>query len=120
MKKILLCFVLFLGIVFKGQSQRVDTPPNAQPGKCYGKCFLKADGSPINPEWEEVLCSQYITSNVIREINLALQGKGYDVDVNEKTLSQKSKDAMNKFQKTFNLPIGNLNIKTLDALGVRY
>ena len=120
MKKTVFSVFLIIGLVVNGQSQSSDTPPDAQPGKCYAKCFLTEDRKPSDSKWEEVLCSQSITTSIIKDINLALQQKGYDVDVSESAFSAKSKAALNKFQKTFNLPIGSLNIKTLDALEIRY
>lgn len=121
MKKFLFCFLLILGLIKNAQSQSNDTPPNAQPGKCYAKCIMP-ESTTENPilAWEEVLCGDKITDFLVSDIVNALINKGYKLNNSAKIMNAETKATLNKFQKTFNLPIGSLNIKTLDALGVRY
>lgn len=98
------------------------TPPNAEPGKCYAKCMIPDTTTKKNSwsQWEEVVCSEKITPKLVSNIVQVLKNKGYDVDINATVLTKEIKIEISKFQKAFNLPQSPLNIKTLDALGVRY
>jgi hypothetical protein len=111
---IVIVFVLF---AFDVKAQR-DTPPNAQPGKCYAKA--KADSTDVLGHWEEVLCGEKMQPRVIQDVAKALQNKGYKVNVFAELMDGQLKAALSKFQKENKLPIGNLNIKTLDALEISY
>ena len=111
---ILIVFTLF-AFEIKAQS---DVPPNAQPGKCYAKCMI--DSTKTFGQWEEVVCGQHINSKLIRKVANALQSKGYKVDVFAEFMDSQLKAALSKFQKENKLPMGNLNIKTLNALDVSY
>ena len=121
MKKLVFIVVLMSIFVFEVKCQSGDVPPNAQSGKCYAKCTMPESTleQPILA-WEEVLCADKINSSVVSDIVNALVNKGYKIKTPSSTMNVEVKEALTKFQKTFNLPIGNLNIKTLDALGVRY
>ncbi len=112
---ILIVFTLF---AFEIKAQSSDTPPNAEPGKCYGKCMIDSTGK--FSQWEEIVCSEYIKPKLIRKIANALQNKGYKVDVFAEFMDVQLKAALSKFQKENKLPMGNLNIKTLDALEISY
>lgn len=112
---ILIVFALF---AFEIKAQSSDTPPNAKPGKCYGKCMN--DSTKTFGQWEEVVCGEYVKPKLLRDIANALQNKGYKVDVFVEFMDVQLKAALSKFQKENKLPMGNLNIKTLDALDVSY
>ena len=113
-----LILISFTLLCFNLKAQPGDTPPNAQPGKCYAKC--KKDSTDVFGQWEEVLCGEKIQPRVIQDIASALKNKGYKVDVFSEFMNLDLKLALSKFQKENKLPIGNLNIKTLDALGIFY
>jgi len=70
-------------------------------------------------EWREVLCEQDITSDKIKNIQLALIREGYDPGPADNVMGAKTKDALMKFQADKGLPSGNLNMETLNALGVK-
>ncbi len=70
-------------------------------------------------EWREVVCSSDITPALNRRIQQALKDKGYDVGVIDGIMGAGTKAQLVKFQRANNLPIGNLDTKTLEALGVR-
>ena len=98
------------------------TPPNPQPGKCYTK-YMVPDTTTKKvrfSSWEEVICGDKITPSLVTKIVEALKSKGYDVDTTATILTKEIKIEISKFQKDFNLPLVPLNIKTLDALGIRY
>lgn len=122
MKKIIFIVVLLNIFVFDAQCQSRDVPPNAQPGKCYAKCMIPDTTTKTAnwSTWEEVVCSPDITPRLVSDITNALKDKGYNVDINAKVMTKEIKSELSKYQKASNLPQGNLNIKTLDALGIRY
>ena len=69
-------------------------------------------------EWKEVLCQDKITVSKVREVQAALKVKGYDPGPIDNVLGSLTKAALIKFQKDNGLPIGSLDLKTLNALGV--
>ncbi len=72
-------------------------------------------------DWREVLCGSKLTNDRIRQIQNALVAKGYSVgDTGADNLfGEATKTALKKFQIDNNLPQGNLNMETLNALGVK-
>ena len=122
MKKLLFIVSLLIAFVFDAKCQNADVPPNAEPGKCYAKC-IKPESTPQNivwTNWEEVVCGSDITPRLISDVVNALKNKGYKVDTSATVMNADIKAELTKFQKTFELPVGNLNLKTLAALGVSY
>ncbi len=71
-------------------------------------------------EWKEILCAEEVTSYTIRQIQTALKERGYEPGPLDNILGTQTKAALVQFQKDNNLPIGNLNLETLKALGVQY
>ena len=111
---ILISFSLFC-FEIKAQS---DTPPNAEPGKCYGKCMINS--TKTFSQWEEVVCSGNIKPKLVKKLSSALKNKGFEVDITATKTDANFRAALSKFQSDNKLPIGNLNIKTLKALGISY
>jgi len=70
--------------------------------------------------WKEVVCAKQITPKLIRAVQAALEAKGYDVGPHglDNVMGADTKAALRKFQQDNKLPIGNLNIETMSALGV--
>ncbi|NND94870.1 MAG: peptidoglycan-binding protein [Flavobacteriales bacterium] len=73
-------------------------------------------------DWREVLCESKITTYTIRQIQEALMGAGYDIGPAgaDNVLGGDTRSALKQYQRDNNLPIGNLNIETLEALGIQY
>ncbi len=69
-------------------------------------------------EWKEVLCEPKITDTKIADIQKALTREGYDAGPIDNQMGGKTKQALVKFQQDKGLPVGNLNMETLKALGV--
>ena len=120
-------FPLFFSLIIWGKSyaQPADRPTNAQPGKCYAKCMLPQKPTietetPVQLEWEEVLCGQYVTPEFIQSLRSALIREGSKVKASGEGYDSDLKIELKLYQKNHNLPIGNLNIKTIEALGIRY
>ncbi len=72
-------------------------------------------------KWEEVVCNSDVDANLYRSIQQALSDKGYNIGAAgvDGSWGAASKAALVKFQRDNGLPIGNMNIETLKALGVR-
>ncbi len=68
--------------------------------------------------WSEVLCQEKTTVGIVRKVQQALTDKGYLVGSIDGVMGRQTKIALEKFQQDKALPIGNLNIKTLKALGL--
>ena len=71
-------------------------------------------------DWKEVLCPKDITPNLIADLQEKLIAKGYDTGEKTTKINKQLKQALIKFQKENGLPIGLLNIETLEALGIKY
>lgn len=71
-------------------------------------------------EWREVVCNYKVTADLNQQIQRALRDKGYDSGPIDNIIGTKTKAALVAFQKKNNLPIGNLNIETMYALGIDY
>ncbi len=68
-------------------------------------------------QWVEVMCGSHPNSNNIKATQKALNARGYKVPV-DNVLGPSTRKAIIEFQKTHKLPVGNLNLETLRALGV--
>lgn len=74
----------------------------------------------VSTTWEEVLCPNKVSGNLIREVQRALNAKGYNCGTPDNVMGARTKAALAKFQKENNLPVGGMNFTTLQALGVKY
>ena len=97
------------------QIKEVDVP--AEYTTFEKKTLLKAGGYTV---WKEVLCENQINSNTIFAIQRALKNRNYDVGTVDQVLGAQTKAALTQFQRDNGLPIGQLDIETLDQLGIRY
>ena len=100
-------------IVEPAQEIKTDIPPTYK--TVTRKVLLKKGGG---YEWKEIICEQNVTEAKINAIQQALQREGYDPGNMDNQMSGKTKEALIKFQQDKGLPVGNLNIETLKALGV--
>lgn len=73
-------------------------------------------------EWKEVLCENKVTDNTISDIQNALIDRGYLLPKFrvDSQFGYETKNALKKYQRENQLPIGNLDLVTLDALGIYY
>ncbi|MCS6818666.1 MAG: peptidoglycan-binding domain-containing protein [Chitinophagales bacterium] len=69
-------------------------------------------------DWREVLCADRLNTQRILAIQRALKAEGYDPGPLDNVFGARTKEALIKFQQDKGLPIGNLNMETLKALGV--
>ena len=69
-------------------------------------------------DWVEVMCEAKVTQFKISAIQQALKTRGYDPGPADNVLGPRTRQALIQFQKDNNLPVGNLNVETMRALGV--
>lgn len=72
-------------------------------------------------EWREVICNNDVTPDLFKKVQTALLDKGYDIGPQgiDGIVSRETKEALVKYQKDNGLPVGQLDVETLEALGVR-
>ncbi len=100
-------------LVYAAYENKIETPPTYK--TVMKKVLIKKGGF---QEWKEVLCEQQVTSNKVADIQTALKREGYDAGPIDNQMGGKTKQALIKFQQDKGLPVGNLNMETLKALGV--
>ena len=71
-------------------------------------------------EWRETICPSDLTPSVIRSIQEALKEKGFYNGSFKRKLDQEVKAALTDFQRSMNLPMGQLDVETLKMLKVEY
>lgn len=69
-------------------------------------------------DWVEVMCEYKVTTAKIAAIQQALKSRGYDPGPADNLLGPRTRQALIQFQKDNSLPVGNLNVETMRALGV--
>ncbi len=95
------------------KTMEIKTPPTYK--TVMNRVLVKKGGY---TEWREVLCANKVTSDKIMEIQKALLREGYDPGPIDNILGPRTKEALKQYQVDHSLPIGNLNLETLKALGV--
>lgn len=79
---------------------------------------VKAETTPVTEASPAAAPTPAPTSGKISQIQEALRAKGYDPGPTDNVLGAKTRTALTQFQKDNNLPVGNLNVETMRALGV--
>lgn len=79
------------------------------------KQLVKAGGFTI---WTEILCAEKTTSAKVRAVQNALAAAGYQPGPIDGVMGLKTQTAMTQYQTDKGLPVGNMNMETLKALGV--
>jgi len=68
--------------------------------------------------WTAVLCQGDITPGIMSQIQNALVAEEFLTEQSEAVMNSQTKAALTKYQRDNNLPVGQLDFKTLEALGV--
>lgn len=68
--------------------------------------------------WTEILCAERTTSSKVANVQRALNAAGYNAGSADGVMGIKTQNALQQFQTDKGLPVGNLNLETLKALGV--
>jgi Putative peptidoglycan binding domain len=69
-------------------------------------------------EWREILCASQLSEERIIAIQRALLNKGYNPGPIDNVFGSQTKQALLRYQQDNHLPQGNLNMETLQSLGV--
>lgn len=70
-------------------------------------------------DWVEVVCDVDIDVTMIRRVQQKLNELGYNVGAADGIMGSNTKRQLEKYQSDNGLPVGNLNIATMEALGVK-
>jgi uncharacterized membrane protein YebE (DUF533 family) len=71
-------------------------------------------------EWREVLCQEKITKDVIKTIISKLKADGcLDNSVESDEITKDIRAGISTFQTKYKLPVGNLNLETMEYLGIK-
>jgi len=84
-------------------------------GTVTSKKLVAAGGFTV---WTEILCAEKTTSSKVRSVQRALAAAGYNPGPIDGVMGLKTQTAMTQYQNDKGLPIGNMNMETLRALGV--
>lgn len=79
------------------------------------KKLVRAGGFTV---WTEILCAEKTTSSKVRKVQQALKDAGYAPGPIDGVMGLKTQTAMTQYQTDKGLPVGNMNMETLRALGV--
>lgn len=101
-------------LVEAARQNKIDIPATYK--SVMRKVLVKKGGF---QEWKEVLCEQDLSEKKILAIQIALQREGYNVGELDNQMGAKTKQALIQFQQDKGLPVGNLNVETMKALGVQ-
>jgi peptidoglycan hydrolase-like protein with peptidoglycan-binding domain len=73
-------------------------------------------------EWQEVVCENKVRKSLILEIQTKLEEKGFNIGVLGPTgdLDFVTRKIIADYQREYGLPIGGLNIETLESLNISY
>jgi OOP family OmpA-OmpF porin len=85
--------------------------------KTVSKKVLVSQGS--FTDWAEVVCAGDVNSSLVTRVQTALNSRGYSAGSVDGVMGGMTRAALAKFQKDNGLPLGNLNIATMQALDVK-
>ena len=69
-------------------------------------------------EWKEIICHNKVNKKLIKKIALSLNERGYSHPMPNRRMSSEMKEALIRFQKDNELPVGQLDLETLSFLEV--
>ncbi|MBP7535218.1 MAG: peptidoglycan-binding protein [Chitinophagales bacterium] len=102
----------------KMQPQNSSKPTKAAATTNTNTNAIKAETTPVTEATPAAAATPAPTSGKVSQIQEALRAKGYDPGPTDNVLGAKTRAALTQFQKDNNLPVGNLNVETMRALGV--
>lgn len=70
-------------------------------------------------DWVEVVCAGDVNTSLVSRVQKALNSRGYTAGPVDGVMGGQTRSALAKFQTDNGLPLGNLNIATMQALGVK-
>lgn len=99
----------------------VDRPAQVVSSKIpaqYGKVAKRIKVGDASLEWREILCKTNTTPDVVRRLQSNLRSKGFNPGPIDGVIGSQTMGAVRAFQRSKGLPVGQLTIGTLNALGM--
>lgn len=103
-----------LKVVKAAMEKRIEVPAKVE------KIVRRVKVSDSRLDWKPVLCETNTNPDLIRRLQMALNGAGYPAGGVDGVIGAATLSAVEKFQKDKNLPRGGLTLKTLEALKVTF
>lgn len=88
-------------------------PPNPEYGKCYAKCKTD-DGE----QWEVIVCKADTTPELIKDMQYKLMELSFYSGEADGKMNTETREAIIEYQKANGLPVNNMNMQTMNALGL--
>jgi hypothetical protein len=101
-------------LVSAAREVKEELPPTYK--KIMRKEILSKGGDVV---WTEIICQKDLTKDKIMSVQQALKEAGYDAGTPDGAMGAQTKLALSKYQKDKGFPVGNLDIETLNALGIK-
>lgn len=94
-----------------------ETPENFSTNEFFKTNFEELTGS---LEWHPVLCEELVDEEIIQQVIQELIFEKYLPEKHSFKMADEAWAALHKFQMDFKLPVGNLNLATLDFMNLEY
>jgi beta-lactamase regulating signal transducer with metallopeptidase domain len=93
-----------------------DFPKDPKEGHCYGKSSVNGKA-----EWQEIVCQSKVNTAFVKNLSDKLKAIGQlDNAVETTEITKSIRDALVAYQTKHGLPIGGLNVATMNHLGVNF
>lgn len=102
--------------------EKIPDDPTVAGDLSYQPYQIKTLSEPEETDWKEVVCSHDITKDLVSAVQDSLTANGYHIDPidnNANTISSNIRVALVEYQKENQLPMGQLDMETLESLGIR-
>lgn len=129
----LILFLMSCNPAYQPISEVYDFPPDPEPGACYAKAEISIPNtSKVSIlDWLQVICPDDYSFKIMNAINKGLKEKGYTVgkiikskgytyENNTYVIDEISCQALKKFQKDNNLPVGLLDTETMKQFKINF
>ena len=116
------CLVWFLQKIPGETVERVIVKKPSKTDKYVMETFTIHEFSYDNDAfvWREVLCADKVTEDIVIQIKETLYELGFLEEFSDEKFDKTFSDALHEFQRENDLPFGNLDFETLDALNIDY
>lgn len=102
--------------------RKMVTPPQEKRSKIPAEYMTVSERHLVEDaklEWRTILCETNTTADVVRDLQRALQAKGYNPGPIDGVVGRETMAAVSAFQKDNKMASGQLTMETLRALGVQ-
>ncbi len=121
----LLCFCCLSTLQLNAQGlpvKKINGPLAPAPNTCYERTqqSFAAEICDETGEWVAVICRNKATHRLVFNVYEALAERGHARVDKSLTMNEDLKQSLTKFQQTHHLPVGGLNLQTLELLNIDY